>query len=320
MILNNSKNILRFTESLNLLFVERKMDFISALEVMKKLRTKGNDKVCKSADFIKTELEKGNMPAAAFRLCPFICFDEIFVSFMNVAEKSGNLRETVLFLLEKYRRRKNCCEKLLAASVYPVFVIFLSFAVCALLWNYGKTMLGEEKFNTEMKIMLLKSLFFLLLFTVSVFLILRNRLGEDRLYESFLAAGFLIKSGVNAATAIGLAATLAGGNTKIREMFLAAKVRMEYGMDLVRAFSAEAEERKLLKGSVLDALYFAEKSGGKNDIFERLAEHFFSEDEKRKKMWLQLSEPIFIAGTGIFLILLIGNFLIPVMSEMNFFV
>lgn len=320
MFLNNSKDVLRFTENLNLLFVERKMDFISSLEVMKKMRTKGNDKVRKSSDFIKAELEKGNMLTAAFRLCPFICFDEVFVSFMNVAEKSGNLRETVLFLLKKYRRRKDCYEKLISASVYPLFVIFLSFAVCAFLWNYGKSMLGEEKFNSEMKIMLLKSLFFLLFFTVSVFQLLRNRLGENSVYESFLAAGFLIKSGVNAAVAIGLAATIAGGNIKIREMFLAAKVRMEYGMDIVRAFSAEAEERRLLKGSVLDALYFAEKSGGKNDIFERLAQHFFAEDEKRKKMWLQLSEPVFIAGTGIFLILLIGNFLMPVMSEMNFFV
>ena len=107
------------------------------------------------------------------------------------------------------------------------------------------------------------------------------------------------------------------GQDRKKDVFTRARLRMEDGMELLRAFDFEGLGSKKLKKEVFEALYYAEKSGGKNDVFERIAEQLGKKDEKKNRIMLSMVEPVFVAGTGLFLIVLMANFLMPVINGMN---
>ena len=61
--------------------------------------------------------------------------------------------------------------------------------------------------------------------------------------------------------------------------------------------------------------FFAENSGGENDVFERIAAWLNSCDEKRRIVCFKLIEPFFICGTGIFLMVFLINAVLPLFTQ-----
>ena len=52
-------------------------------------------------------------------------------------------------------------------------------------------------------------------------------------------------------------------------------------------------------------------------MFERIAGILGKKLERKTALLLSLVEPVFVGGTGIFLILLMANFLMPVINGLN---
>ena len=70
---------------------------------------------------------------------------------------------------------------------------------------------------------------------------------------------------------------------------------------------------------VEEAFFYAENSGGENDVFEKIASWINSRDEKRRAICFKLVEPFFISGTGLFLLVFLVNLVLPMMTQsMNF--
>lgn len=315
--MSNRKNILEFISRLSELFSLQQHSLVESLEIIEGGRH--SRRIKNAATYLKNQLLQGNRFSNVLRTCSELNFDRTFISFVELAERSGKLTETLTFLKKRSQRQDKILQTVYEAAVYPVFVLILSVFISAFLCWLSKCCLGSELFNLEVRASFIQAFFFLIVFCFFMFLLLKNQLGDNRLYEAFLSTGFLIKSGVNAATAVGLGAGILGLESRLGQVFINARLRMEYGMELERAFFAHKRDIKMLGKDIQQAFYYAQKSGGKNDVFEKIALALWSKYEKKCRVWLSMIEPLFIAGTGIFVGLLLVNFLMPLINGLNLF-
>lgn len=292
-----------FTDLLYELFVEQKVTLIKSLEIMAHEKKSSFEKAC---DEIKSDLLNGCSFVNALRTCKYLDFDAVYISFIGFSEVTGNLGETLAFLKKREERIELNRSKLVEAAMYPSFVVTLAIVGCIFLNRFSFEMGGASIDGG--------ALFTGILIVVSVccfaFMILHKNLCEDKLYEAFLAIAFLIKSGINVSAAVGAGIIIAGPGTKFGLYFQQAKRNLECGMNVFAAFSGFG-----FNDRIKNALYYANMAGDKSDVFEKIAVKMGIEDEKRKKRCLAMVEPVFIGITGLFLMILLVIYFIPLMND-----
>ena len=314
-------SVRKFTDSLYELYAGRGLSLIESLEIIAGRTGERQNPVKRAAQEILSSLSDGSLFSNALKSCISLNFDRTYITFIAFSERSGDLKDTISFLHERCRRRQENFLKLLEAMIYPAFVVALSVAACIFLFIYGNDFVGkglheQNFFDAAQKIKLIKALSWLFIFCVIVFSILKKNMGENKLYEAFLATGFLINAGVNVASAVGLGMLVLGEDSKFGRAFSQAREKLEFGMNLETAFSSLVEGKgRRMK----EAFYYAQKAGGKADVFEKMALWINACDEKKRNMCLRLIEPLFVAATGIFLLILMVNILMPVMNDINLF-
>ena len=322
---SNRKNKLRFTQILRELVGVKKMELKNALLLMSKSFSKRQDSVERiislAAHQIYEALLRGESFSNSLRNCLYIEFDFVYISFTSFAERSGCLEEALDFLDKRNQREEENLEKVIQVSVYPCFVILLAVAAGILISIYYTSVL--ETFGTDSgKEDLYSSLFFaflfLLLFCITAFFVLKKTLGINRLYEAFLAMGFLIKGGESIANTVKAAVNILGYETKEGQFFAQAGEKLSYGLSLKDSFALN-DRNYSLRSELEEAFFYAENSGGESDVFEKIALWLNTRDEKRRAICVKLIEPAFISGTGIFLFIFLVNLVLPLFSEGTFF-
>ena len=289
-----------FTDALFELFVKQKLTLSQSLLIMS--RKPKMDAVKKAALLIYSSLEGGNLFSNALKTCSVIKFDEVYISFILLAEKNGDLKSTVSYLKEKLRREKDERKKLIDASVYPGFVILMAIAASIFIGLYT---------NTADFLLLAKYVFFFLIFCISVYCVIFNMLGNSRLSEAFIAVDFLLKNGIELSEAVGCAVQVAGPSKRIGRVFENARVRLMYGMDLKSAFDCKAGKR------LSEIFYYADTGGSQLDLFERISAELESQNERRRNICLSLVEPVFITMAGGFILMLLMTFFMPFINDIS---
>lgn len=316
----NEYNKRRFTEILEELVCSKKMDLKNALSLMSRAlsdkKNKGNA-VSFAAQNIYSALLNGHEFSNALKVCPFIEFDVVYVSFTCFAERCGCLEKALQFLKNKCVRKNENISTVAGAAVYPVFVIMLAVGAGILLYYYYSTA-SQTDTVSDFNTILLTAFSFLFSFCVVTILILKKILGTNKLYEAFLAMGFLIKGGECIANAVTAAVNILGFDTKEGRLFAQAGEKLSYGLSLREAFSMNTPNHRLSR-RLEEAFFYAENSGGENDVFEKIALWLNTRDEKRRSLCIRLIEPVFISGTGIFLLIFLVNLVLPMFSEGTFF-
>lgn len=297
----------RFTEILEELVSAKKMDLKAALSLMARALPQKKEAVAAAAQNIYGELLNGQAFSNALKLCPYIDFDMVYISFTAFAERCGCLEKALEFLKKKCLRRSETMSALTGAAVYPIFVVLLALAAGILLCFYS-----------DLKSSFYEAFAFLLFFCIIAFFILKKILSANKLYEAFLAMGFLIKGGESIANAVTAAVNILGFGTKEGKLFAGAGEKLSYGLSLREAFAINTGNKRL-RYLLEEAFFYAENSGGENDVFEKIALWLNSRDEKRRSICLRLIEPVFISGTGIFLLIFLVNLVLPMFSEGTFF-
>ena len=296
--------MLEFTRALYELFVRQSLGLSQSLLVMSRKPKK--DGVSRAALAIYSALEKGSYFSNALRTCGFINFDDVYISFIQLAEKNGDLKSAVTYLKERLEREAADKRRLYGAVIYPAFVILLSVGACIFIGLYTKT----ADFY-----LLLKYVLGLLCLCAGVFFVIVKMLGSDRLSEAFLAVDFLLRNGIELSEAVGCAVQVAGPSCRIGNLFENARIKLSYGMDLVTAFSCGSASA--FNSKLREAFYFADVGGSKDDLFGRIAAYLVSEKDKRRTLCMALIEPVFIAITGCFLLLLLMTFFMPLINDIS---
>ena len=244
----------------------------------------------------------------------------LYISFIRFAERSGNLEKTLLFLKQKGRREQENISKVVEACVYPAFVIVLSVVSGCFLFSYSKQLYqtNPQFFDSNQTFYssIIFASCFLTGFCIISFLVLQRLLGTNKLYEAFLAMGFLIKGGESIANAVKDAVIILGFDSKEGKLFAQAGENLSYGISLKESFRVWDSP---LRSELEEAFFYAENSGGEDDVFEKIALWLNSRDEKRRNICFKLIEPFFISGTGIFLLIFLVNLVLPMITESAFF-
>lgn len=287
----------RFTKELCDLYVKQSLTLEASLRIM---GNKAKGRVMQTANYLIRELEKGNLFSNALKLCPYISFDQIYITFILIAEHSGNLRNIIEYLNKRCIRKRENKNKLLSSVIYPLFVVILSLGVCVFLCKF---------LDLDKKFQIYKVVINFLIISGLIFFCITKLLGTNQMYEAFLAADQLVKGGVSISLALTCSAMVAGLDTKIGKEFLKASEKINYGMDLQRAFSFNKNFREVF--------YYADVSGCGSDIFEKVSLWILEKDEQRRCICMQLIEPVFIAITGVFLLIVILDFFVPVLNNMT---
>ncbi|MBO4532679.1 MAG: type II secretion system F family protein [Treponema sp.] len=315
----NEYNKRRFTEILEELVCVKKLDLKNALSLMSRaMSDKRNQRnaVPLAAQNIYSALLNGQEFSNALKVCPYIDFDVVYISFTCFAERCGCLERVLQFLKNKCVRKNENLSTIAGAAVYPVFVIMLAVGAGILLYYYSAA--TQAAATSDFNIILLTAFSFLFSFCAVMILILKKILGTNKLYEAFLAMGFLIKGGECIANAVTAAVNILGFETREGRLFAQAGEKLSYGLSLRESFSLNTPNQRLRR-QLEEAFFYAENSGGENDVFEKIALWLNARDEKRRAICMKLIEPIFISGTGIFLLIFLVNLVLPMFSEGTFF-
>ena len=314
----NRINKKKFTELLEDLVCQKSCELQKAIFLLSKNKTKRYKKVSLAAQNIYDSLKHGNSFSWALKNCRFIEFDDLYVSFVNFSERSGRLENSLKFLKKKCVREEENRAMVLQASVYPVFVVIVSVAAVIGLFCYSSSLWKQDEFGINFSEELYSSFYlsfsFLLVFCVIVFFLLRKMLGTNKLYEAFLAAGFLIKGGESLANAVNNAVTILGYDSKEGQLFAKAGKKLSYGVSLKTAFELNSLNASLQQ-ELEEAFFFAENSGDESEVFEKIALWINARDEKIRTICFKLLEPFFICGTGIFLLVFLMNLVLPIFTQ-----
>lgn len=316
--IQNRKNKKRFTELLEEFICNKSCDLQNALCLLSKNKSKKYRAVTQAAANIYDSLLHGNDFSVALKTCPFIEFDELYISFVSFAERCGKLESTLTFLKKKCLREEETISMLIQASVYPAFVVIISVAAAIGLLGYSASLVNQDVFGINFSKELFSSFYFsfsfLIIFCVLAFFILRKILGTNKLYEAFLATGFLIKGGESLVNAVNGAVSILGYESKEGQLFAQAGKKLSYGVNLKKAFELDSWNSNL-RLELEEAFFYAENTGGENDVFEKIALWLNQKDEKRRAICFKLLEPFFICGTGIFLLVFLMNLVLPIFTQ-----
>lgn len=312
----NKVHLSNFTSRLYEL-LEEKITLVRSLEIMSECCGKVSFEKKVSAEMLGF-MREGSSFSACLRKSSFLNFDEIYISFVTFAEKTGNLIQTMDFLKRRCERQKENTERLMEVLVYPVFVILMTFISVIIL--FGLECTGKLKVITDLNGIdtgvffqgILKALFFLFTFSVLAFVFIHKALGENRLKEAFLGINFLVSSGAVVSEAVGEAVKIVGPETKEGRFLAELKIKMEYGMSLSQVMN---EKNAMLKSHLAEAFYYAEQTGETEKLFAGISEYLIKEQEKRKKICMTVIEPSFLTATGVFLLLIVINIFLPLMNS-----
>ena len=289
-----------FTEVLYELFVRQNLSLSHSLLIMS--RKPKCDRVKLAAESIYQALEGGSLFSNALKTCVPVKFDDVYISFILLAEKKGDLKSTVSYLKQKLVREKEERKKLMEASIYPAFVILLSIAASVFIGVYTDT----ADFS-----LLTKYVVIFLCVCVGTYALIFRMLCEDKLCEAFTAVDFLLKNGIELSEAVGCAVQIAGPSGTVGKIFENARIKLTYGMDLRTAFDCR-NSRKFS-----EIFYYADTGGSQLDLFARISANLEAENEKRRTVCLSLVEPVFIAITGGFILMLLMTFFMPLINNIS---
>lgn len=290
-----------FIKKLYELYVVQQLRLDEALLIIKENKNFEKKRIRKAGEYIYQQMEEGHLISNAFNSCPHIDFGGTIISFLALAEKTGDLRLGIEYLYKKLEREHSSKRKIWEVSIYPIFIMLISVLGSFFLVDY----MEYKNFS-----FLIKMILFMGVVSISVFLGIAKVMGENQLYEAFLAIDFLIKAGIGIAEAVGCGVQLVGVNTKLGKKFQIAKERLEFGVSLENALQ--------LGKTFQEGFYYAEKGAGKTDIFGKMACWLNQQDENRRKICTELMEPVFVLLAGGFMFALILKIFVPFMNPMNF--
>lgn len=292
-----------FTKILYELFVLQGLELSDSLLIMSRKPKK--NAVSRTAAEIYSALENGSLLSNALKTSSFIKFDEVYISFVLLAEKNGDLKSTITYLNKKLKRDSDNKKKLFETSVYPVFVIIVSIAACILVGLY----IG----NVDFKLLVKDTAVFIFCLLAAYFIIIK--MSDDKgLSEAFTAVDFLIRNGIELSEAVGCAVQISGPSSRTGRLLESARIKLSYGMDLNSAFNSG-----LLRGEsrLIEALYYADVGGSQTDLFGRMAAYLDNKRESRSSLCFSLIEPLFIIVTGAFLLVLLMTFFMPFINDIS---
>lgn len=333
-------NILLFTQTMHSL-MNSSLPLQSALTVCSEILTGSNEKKF-TASLLK-KVNEGMKFSESLESYREI-FPAIYISLVSIGEESGNLGEVFGRLSEYLKDKKNLRQKLFQALAYPVIVMICALAVIAVLVLFIMPRLegifqafagssDEIKFqmmNIKKNLFVLFCAVITLGVVVLILMILRrvsdkcayvmdsavlkipfisNVITTMQMHDFSFAMKLLSSAAFPLVPALNYSATVMKNRRMKSGVENACKKIMD-GSKAGEAFESEGVFPKYLTVWIK----IAQTNGNTFEAFNQICDYYSSENENLISEITSFAEPFFILLTGVIIILVISQFVVPVFN------
>lgn len=294
MRMSNGKIVRIFTSQLSGLCasgVSLKESFV----ILKDL--KGNDrKIRLLYAEILYSLESGSNFSMALRKCQNAFFSRWYIGFVEVAEESGDIEKTLEFLNSTLESRHRNNYVLFENFLYPAFLIVLASAFGILLERFFKT--GN----------FLRAFLFLANVCVWILFAVKRVFEENPMTFFLRAMSFLWERKIPLERSLESASVCISYNQKLFSAVAKIKDEILNGRNVAESFEKNLSKAKFTFSAKILGLNLALHSAGNMaNPYEKSLAVIKADEEKRKKIFLRVEQPLLLAVAAIFILMIVGN-------------
>lgn len=295
---------------------------------------------------VHIELLKGRMLSESLEKYPKT-FPAFFRNMIRIGEISGRLDRVLPQLADYYENDTKVKKQVRSAMAYPIFLVFLSFAVITILSFFVIPIFGElfASFDAELpkitRISIAVSDFLKLNFgfiVLGIFLILllikwlkslpRVRLALDRLKLSFpilknvviatMTARFtsglstLLKSGIPVVEAIDTMGKMLG-NASVEEKFVIATSEIKRGQGIAKSLKTI----DLFPDMLIQMLVVGEQTAELEQVLDKTSGYFGENVNASIKKMVSVIEPLMTILVGFMVLFVIISVFVPMLDLLN---
>lgn len=307
----NKKNVLQFTTVLSEL-MNSDLNLKSALETMTKMS--GINKKCKKASCeIKQYLSEGSKFSMSLKKCQAIEFEEAYIAFIGAAEKNGRLTQTINFLKEREEKKNEMKNKFVSMSVYPSFVIFLSFAGGIVLSIMAPKLLVDlsgsfdfETFNKTVIWTCVQANLFLLIAIFALVKFFKTVFNKKILLDVFKVLDFMNDSGVDFYSGLETSLLVVDKNQSIKNQISQTMMDICSGKKISEVLGNFGKNFQVYAE-------VAESSGNLGKVFKQICFSIESKFNRVEKMCGDLMGPGILCIAGVYLGIFLNKIMMPIL-------
>jgi type II secretory pathway component PulF len=308
---------LRFVEMLNAL-VESDVSLIDALHILfQNDRRKEIRSVCGS---ILQNMKRGLGFSDSIGVLAGnrLYFPHLYRILLKAAEITGSLDFALENILRDLKRRQKAQEALAAVMVYPAIIVAIAFAGTMALAFKGIPLFEASGFIPGAMLAgavrgIVWAGVFLLLCGSILFAVYFHIFGRDSPeYRIFSLISLLLQGNVSLADALSHCIS-SMERSKYARALVSVKRDLAVGTKLSQAFA----QTSLFPSYVTGWLSVADESGSLGNSFINITDHLARQDENKRAVASKCIEPAVIIITGVYLLLLIVNVVMPLLTSIG---
>lgn len=316
------KELFGFSEILfNLL--EGGLSLPYSLSVMKDFSKTGK-RICTTCSEVLENLKCGSSFFMALKSVSGdgLKFPDWYLSFVNAAEKSGNLKEIFGCLVNILKKQETIRSKLAGAVLYPSFIALMALAggILAVLLLPGMIGTGEAVGKTGSSLWgaLSSGIIFLSVCYGIMFGAVFRLISQTSDCVFFYGLGMLYSAGISVEEALNVLRPVLARKRRLENAVMLTLEKLEQGKKISAGFNFGFSEAGLKhEAFVLHFnLYFSEITG-RNDGFMKAAESIEKFINAKINRFLQGLEPFLMFVTAAFLSLILKDIFSPVFMGIN---
>lgn len=309
----SKKNILVFTNLLSQ-YLEANVSLIKSLHKISLIQNLAKD-VVMAASNIEEKLEKGTTLSLALDECCYIKFPKVYIAFVSSAEKTGNIKGTFNFLLEResiiYKRKTD----LISLSIYPIAVVILSFLGSLLLVKYGALLVpnitgkfDDLLFKKNAIYGCIKANFFLILICFGGIYFFKKMFSSSPELDLFRAINFLTTGGIDLHLALVTSMSIVEGNNCNEKKLVSVIEDLEKGQSISKSFEKFGKKY---------SYYFciAEDCNDFSSTIKNIVKAGEEKENRNSKRVMEFMEPSIMACVAIYIIILLKTVVMPVLFD-----
>lgn len=242
-------------------------------------------------------------------------FSNMHIAMIRASEKTGDLITVLRDIVRDMRMAIKARETLLSALLYPLSVILVALLGTLALYARGiplfmKSGLLDDSMRDIALMGIVKALAFVFAFGGAIVVSVQRIFGnESREYTIFYILSFMTNNGIALPEAL-MHCNEALAEKRYRAALHFARKKINEGVSLSKAIKASG----LFSPFVVGWLEIADENGKPSAVFCGLAEYFRDKDERLKEIVSRLIEPAIILITGVYLLILVVNVILPMLT------
>jgi type IV pilus assembly protein PilC len=240
----------------------------------------------------------------------------LYITLIQAAEKIGTIDHVLQEIVDDLKQKQKTGEHLIAALAYPVSIILIALIGTGVILFKGIPLFIQTGFVSKDMMssttygIVMAGLFLLMGGGILAVVYYKFFLKESQEYTVFYILSFLLKARVPLSDALSQCIE-SMGDTKQGQALLVIKKEITGGSRLYHAFTKSA----IFSPYIINWLSIADKNGRLDEICQSIAEHLRQKYIQRKELAAKCIEPAAIIVTGIYLLILLQNVVLPLLTH-----